>query len=283
VVPRILRRERHPDAETLGDVQQEALDALHSDGVAIVPFARLFGDAAMWEELTQDVRAFVSQTERELPSLTEEDRAALYTKPFLVRRFSRKDADEHVSLPPSNAWVRLGVSTEILGILNAYRECPVWLQDLDLWYTVPTTSAGERTFSQQWHRDGREDHILKVFTYFSEVDGEAGPFEYIRASAGGRKYGALFPWEKQEVYPPQDELAGAVDEADFLTLTGSAGTIVICDTSGFHRGGFARSKSRILSYHTYLSDHMSRRKRKFDVEWPSGELDLPAVSRAALS
>lgn len=122
-----------------------------------------------------------------------------------------------------------------------------------------------------------------MFTYLSDVDEEAGPFEYIRASPGGGKYGSLFPWEKEEVYPPEDELTGAIDEEDFLTLTGSAGTVVICDTSGFHRGGFARSKPRILSYHTYLSDQMPHKKRKFDVQWPRGEVDLPAVSRSALS
>ena len=122
-------------------------------------FARLFGDASLWEELAEDVRALVDRTEREPPQATEDDRAAPVHWKALPSPPGSAGSEEQASIsPPTSAWVRVGISDEILGILNAYRGM-LWLQEFDVWYTVPSTSASERTFSQQWHRDGRENHI----------------------------------------------------------------------------------------------------------------------------
>ena len=38
--------------------------------------------------------------------------------------------------------------------------------DVDAWYTIPDPRAGDRLASQRWHRDGWEDHIVKVFSEF---------------------------------------------------------------------------------------------------------------------
>ena len=110
--------------------------------------------------------------------------------------------------------------------------------------------------SQRWHRDPEDDHIVKMFIYFSDVDEEAGPFEYVRDSAAGGKYGDVFPWGQGHRYPSAEELEAAVDPDDRLTMTGPAGTVIFCDTAGFHRGGFARTKPRIL-----IDLHLPARER----------------------
>jgi hypothetical protein len=284
VSPRLLQRSRFRPAE-LSAVQQQALEALRHDGVAVVSFADLFGDTTFWEELEADMRSFVDATQRELPTLSHDERKARYgNKSFLVRRFRMKRGEPRLSLPPGNAWLRLGVSTNLLDLVNAYRGQMMRLHDVDNWYTVPEGDAAERILSQKWHRDGWENHIVKVFVYFSNVDGEAGPFEYVRGSPAGGKYGSFWPWQEEEVYPDQAQFATAIDEADLMTLAGPPGTIVICDTSGFHRGGYARSKPRILSYLTYLSDEGNRRhRRKFDVDWTAGDGALSPAGRHALT
>jgi hypothetical protein len=264
--------------------QQLALDALRRDGVAVVSFDQLLGDTAFWSELEADMREFVDATERTLPGLGRDQRKQEYGKSFLVRRYRARKGEPRASLAPDNPWVRLGIADPLLAVVNAYRGSAVQLHDVDTWYTVPETDADERVASQRWHRDGWEDHIVKVFTYFSDVDAEAGPFEYLRGSPTGGKYGSLWPWQDDEVYPDQDEFAAAVDEADCTMLTGGPGTMVICDTSGFHRGGFARSKPRILSYLTYLSDEGNRRhRRKFDVDWSGRAGELSTAARHALT
>ncbi len=282
---RLLQRSRFKPAE-LDEVQQRALDALRTDGVAVLPFAELFGDDAFWAELDSDMRAFVQEAEEELAGLSREERKARYgNKSFLVRRFrAKKKGEPQPSLAPSNPWVRLGISAQLLDVVNAYRGQTMRLHDVDNWYTVPEGDDAERVLSQKWHRDGWENHIVKVFTYFVDVDPEAGPFEYVRGSTAGGKYGSLWPWEDEEVYPDQAEFEAAIDPDDFLTLTGPPGTVVICDTSGFHRGGYARSRPRILSYLTYLSDEGNQRhRRKFDVDWTAGDGGLSSAARYALT
>lgn len=270
----------------LGDVQQQALESLRTDGVATIAFSDLFDDAAVWAELEQDISEFVASTENDLPALTQDDLKAQHGKSYLIRRFRPRKGDpggKRARLLPSNPWVRFGISPQVLDIVNTYRGRLMRLHDVDNWYTVPNPQATDRVASQRWHRDGWENHIIKVFTYFSDVDEEAGPFEYIRGSIAGGKYGSLWPWEEEERYPPQDELAGAIDEADYISLTGPPGTIVMCDTSGFHRGGFARTKPRILSYHTYLSDEAEQRhKRLFRVDSSSEDQPQSGAARYAL-
>jgi hypothetical protein len=273
-------------AETLSPVQEKAVEDLRRDGVATVRFADLFPDPARWESVAGDMGHFVEETERRLPEMSEEDRLEAYGKLFLVRRFRVGRNGRGVGrrlAGPDDLWVALGASPEFLGIVNAYRGRSMRLNDLDNWYTVPDPEAADRVASQRWHRDGWEDHIVKVFTYFNDVDEEAGPFEYVRGSASGGRYGSLWPFEEREVYPPADEFEAAIDVEDRVVLTGTSGTIVFCDTSGFHRGGYARSKPRILSYHTYISsDAESDHRRLFDVDWSAGSEDLPPESRYAL-
>ncbi len=258
-------------------VQERAVEALRRDGVVIVPFDELFGDEPRWSAAAADMAGFVDETEARLPSMSHDDRVAEFGKAFLLRRYRVKKGEDKPRLSLANPWVSIGASPEFLGIVNAYRGEQLRLHDVDNWYTVPDAEAA-RSASQRWHRDGWEDHIVKVFTYFNDVDEEAGPFEYVLGSAAGGKYGSLWPWEDKEVYPPQDELEAALDPADCRSLTGAPGSIVFCDTSGFHRGGFARTRPRILSYHTYLSDAAQQKhRRKFDVDLDGAELSEASV------
>jgi hypothetical protein len=279
VALKLLQRSRKPELDA---VQQQALEDLRRDGVAIVPFDELYGDALSRPELEREMQAFVDDTERQLTTLDRDERKARYGKSFLVRRYRPQKGQPRTSLASDNPWVRMGISPRLLDVVTAYRGTKLRLHDVDNWYTVPEADAEARVASQRWHRDGWENHIVKVFTYFNDVDEEAGPFEYVRGSAEGGKYGALWPWEDEEVYPDQDEFETKVAAEDRTVLTGGPGTVIICDTSGFHRGGFARTRPRILAYHTFLSDEGNRRhKRKFDVEWSNGA-ELPEQSRFAL-
>jgi Phytanoyl-CoA dioxygenase (PhyH) len=170
--------------------------------------------------------------------------------------------------------LRYAAGNSLLGIVNAYRGAQVKLVD----------DESERVASQEWHRDPEDQHVVKVFLYFSDVDEDAGPFEYIPQSADGFKYGHLWPWDEGERYPPTEELEAAIPDADRILATGPAGTLVFCDTSGFHRGGYARTKPRILSYHTYVNKKITPERpdrRKFTVDWRDGELS--EASRFALT
>jgi hypothetical protein len=266
---------------TSSETTQAALDALRRDGVAVVPFLDLFPEET-WKQLTDDVAGFAAETEQHLPELLarDDDKAYLHRR-FLVRR-TGETKQRKWKFRLDDAWLRLGLSDQMLGVVNAYRGERTRLIDIDNWYTIPDPSADERIESQRWHRDAWDNHIVKIFVYYNDVDEEAGPFEYLRGSPEGGRYGDFWPWAVKGVYPPQEELEAKIDDADRFTITGPAGTIIFCDTSGFHRGGWARSKPRIMSYHTYVG-HESTKSPRFRVGWPEGDAGLSADAEHAIA
>jgi hypothetical protein len=268
------------DARELTGVQQGVLRELTEEGIAIVPFADLIADEGLWGELRAEMDAFVAETIARLASGAHEQRKQ--KDKYLVRRFPRGKSKLPVVdavLPSDGCWLRFAAHDRLLDVVNAYRGGPTKLVDFDQWYTLPA-GGRKRIASQQWHRDPEDEHVVKVFLYFSDVDEDAGPFEYVRQSPAGRRYGDLWPWADSDVrYPPGEELERAVAPSDRVLATGPAGTLVVCDTSGFHRGGYVRSKPRVLSTHTYVQKEIApgSKRRKFTVDWRGGELSEQAV------
>lgn len=264
------------DAPVLGEAQQGIVDSLREHGIAVVRFDDLFGDD-LWQELAADIGPFVEETEEKFRDVA----AAPESKSEIIaRRFHVKKQEKHV-FPIDGPWLRFAASETMVDIANAYRGLQTKLFYLDNWFTVPYAGADDRIASQRWHRDPDDSHVIKVFTYFSDVDESAGPFEYVRSSAPGLKYGSLFPWPDNE-YPPQDELVAAIDPADVMTLTGPPRTMVFAVTSGFHRGGFARLKPRVLSICTYVSPDAPKQGHRFSVDFEGRESEVAPQVRFAL-
>ena len=265
------------------EVQQRVLGDLREAGISILPFDELIPDAGLWQELEADMSEFITRAEARLTAGKSGGK-----KKFLIRRYERGKSKlpvEPAILPSDGPWLRYAAGDELLGVVNAYRGALTKLVDFDQWYTLPVGDEGERQDSQQWHRDPEDQHVIKVFLYFSEVDEEAGPFEYIPSSAEGGRYGDVFPWGKGTPrYPPTEEIEQLIPASERVSATGPVGTLVVCDTSGFHRGGFAKSKPRILSTHTYVNRKITPEKperRKFTVDGRDGELS--EQSRFSLS
>ena len=264
-------------APSLTAVQQGVLDDLRTTGIAIVPFSELIADDALWQELRADMDAFVASAEARLASGKGRRK-----KSFLIRRYERGKSKlpvEEAVLPTDGPWLRYAAGDTLLDVVNAFRGGQTRLVDFDQWYTIPVGKEEARSDSQEWHRDPEDQHVVKVFLYFSDVDEEAGPFEYVAGSAEGGKYGQLWPWGEGDRYPPNDELEAKIDPKDRILATAPEGTLVICDTSGFHRGGYCRSRPRILSTQTYVyrkvtADRPDR--RKFTVDWRGNELSEQA-------
>jgi hypothetical protein len=266
----------------LDKTQQHILDAMRRDGIAVVSLGQLFQDDRLWTELAQDIGTFAGEIERRASELLQRgDDKAYIARRFVVRK--GEDAKpKKWKFPVTDRWLQLGLSGRVLDIVNAYRGRPTYLIDLDNWYTIPDPEARERIESQQWHRDPWDNNIVKVFVYFSDVDVDAGPFEYVRGSPAGGRYGDLWPWVVKGIYPPQDDFDAAVAPEDRIVVTGPAGTMIFCDTSGFHCGGSARTKPRILSYHTYVCPPIEKSPR-FKVDWSPEGNGLSGQARFAIS
>lgn len=118
-----------------------------------------------------------------------------------------------------------------------------------------------RMHSQNWHRDREDFKLLKIFTYYSNVEKENGPFEYVPKSfCGGDFYGLFDGRTTYQDYASDDENRGAPKsqaeldkcESTKVTFTGKPGDIIMTNNSGFHRGGFVEDGIRIISHGLYL-------------------------------
>ena len=152
-----------------------------------------------------------------------------------------------------NPWLRLGLHPHLLDIANTYLGMWAKLEYVDVWYTPPIKQAASARSSQRWHRDFNDRHLLKAFLYLVDVDEDTGPFEYVPRTAPGNELDHLWPWRPLgDNYPPDDQFAAKIaDHA--VSFTAPKGTLIFCNTCGFHRGGFATGKPRVLATVTWSS------------------------------
>jgi len=279
---------------SLGPSHERALELLRRDGIAIMRFSELNDDQELWAELADEAAGFAGTAKewlrkRDEPTAGGGKKAGKRRKKAGQREGGKsgeqvKKSDFIVrssaieSPEPSPTMLRYALSDQLLGISNAYLGVQAKLTYVDKWYTVPTPDEAERAKSQRWHRDHIDPHIVKVFTYFTDVDASAGAIEYVCGSAPGGPYGDLWV-SREEHYPPDGELERQVPPSARVKAEGPAGTVVICDTGGFHRGGFGR-RERLTANFTYVSPEAlesSRTKRRFE----PGEQATGGLSEAA--
>lgn len=266
----------------LDETQERIVAALSEQGFHVMPFAELFPEPEVWQRLEGNAEQFISETESGLAREASGEESALRRtgKEFVVRKNAYG-----VSLGLDDPWLSLAAGPRLLDLANAYLGLWSKLEYVDLWYTKPAEAGAERQSSQRWHRDFNDKHLLKVFVYLRDVDEEAGPFEYVPRSAPGNELGDLWEWRPMsESYPPQDELAERIAGRPVQTFTGPKGTVIFCNTSGFHRGGFARSKPRVLATFTYESPAALKAlsERNFELADANGT-ELSPAARFALS
>ena len=262
----------------LDDVQQSILSDVREQGYSVRSFQDVFSDAGLWGEIEEQRDRFVASTEADLAAGGEHVRVRP-GKEFVVRLQSYG-----VELGPADPWFRAVASQRLLDIANAYLEMWSKLEYVDVWYSVPQPATAERISSQRWHRDYNDKHLLKVFLYLVDVDESMGPFQYVAGSHPGGPYSDAWGWEPLgQHYPTEEELESRIPPSAVQTFTGPAGTLLFCNTAGFHRGGFSTTKPRVLATATYSSPASlaSLTVRSYEYTGSLDELDAP--TRFALS
>ena len=232
----------------LDAVQQRIVSELGADGYSLLRFEELFSDSHAWREIEAQSSRFAADTEAGLAG----DREGLRVragKEFVVRLHSYG-----VELGLDDPWLRACASHRMLDLANTYLGLWSKLEYVDMWYSVPQSEEAARISSQRWHRDFNDRRLLKVFLYLVDVDVGTGPFQYMPGSAPGGRYGDAWPWRPLgENYPPEGELETRIPTDAVKTFTGTKGTLLFCNTAGFHRGGFATTSPRVLATATFSS------------------------------
>ncbi len=120
-----------------------------------------------------------------------------------------------------------------------------------------------------WHRDHAKTKQSKSILYLTDVSIEHGPFQYIEEShkslkvyADSNKYN-LDPFQNRFEDEQVEKLIQA-EPARLKTLTGNAGTMILADTRGIHRGMPIQKDVRYALtnyfwFHTVVPSHMARK------------------------
>jgi hypothetical protein len=201
-----------------------------------------------WDALAAQGASFVADTERTIAAGGQGKVRA--GKEFVVRAHSFEGA----TLGADDAWFAVCTSRRLLDAANAYLRLWAKLSYVDLWYTAQQPASDERVASQNWHVDFDDKHLLKAFVYLSDVGADHGPFEYVPGSQAGGRLHSVRPWTPMGYGRVSDEeVSSRVSADEVVTFTGPRGTLILCNTSGLHRGGFATAGPRVLATATYCS------------------------------
>ena len=253
------RRKFAENTPALDGVQQKVIGGLDDRGYSIVPVTELFPSVNddLWKMLKGECASFVERVEAEREKRRKKDAEKGRTKglgkgDYIIRLLS-KDVP---TLADDDPWLRLGTSDRMLDVVNSYFGLWSKLTYVDLWYTPPAAPGVQRVSSQRWHRDYNDERLVKVFIYLDDVDEHTGPLEYVPGSTLGGPYSNEWPWKpvSNDLYPPQDEFERRIPQSARLSLTGPEGSIIFCNTSGFHRGGYVTGeRPRMMAVYNYSS------------------------------
>ena len=266
------------DVPNLTEVQKRIVGDLNARGVAFAHFQELFSDRAYWERLSQDAADFSSQVMNQGGVVEKKKDTPKDYKEFLIKKYSW-----NAQFSKENLWLRLGLDPRILAIVNSYLQLYAKLNMVDLWHTLPQPDTAMREYSQNWHRDPDDDKMLKIFLYFSDVSERNGAMEYVPDSSSSGPY---FDFQRLPVgfrsnYFPSVDLEKCLKNMDKVSCFGPPGTMVFCDTRGFHRGGFSTEESRLLANFVYVTP-ASLSPRRFLLDGDPSQWDISAVAKRAL-
>lgn len=265
------RRLWKSSAPELREVQTRVLRDLETRGIAIAQCDEFFPDSRVFDEL----KAYAENLQKEKAGQAAAKEKL--SKPFLMNLFEPAPI-----LNFENPFHRFALQGKIADAVNAYFGLYAKLYYLTLNVTLPVGEGVLAIASQRWHRDPEDRRMCKVFLYLNDVDETAGPFMYVTKSCYGLKYGNLFPQRPPiGVYPDAAILEKTIDKADIKVCTGRAGTIIFCDTSGLHKGGYAIAKERIMFTAGYRTNGAVTPNRIRYPEEYNAKLAVMEFSRAA--
>ncbi len=217
----------------LNEAQRRIADDLKKNGVAFTHIDELFPE------------------ENLLPKLQEYTASKLKSAQTGRKKKFLKYAWNQDKQPADfgNPLFLLAINPKALAIAASYLETYPKFKFFSANLTLPVPPGTEAAGSQRWHRDPGITKICKMFLYLNDVGEEAGPFTYALGSHREGKYGKLFPQKafgRIGVYPPEGAVENKIPNEEIKLATGKAGTIIFCDTTGIHKGGYATSKERVM-------------------------------------
>lgn len=116
-----------------------------------------------------------------------------------------------------------------------------------VWLDYPNTKK-DAFSTQMFHRDPEDHHLIKTFLYLKDVSEKNGPFCFVTKSHTDtwNSYSKIVHTDKDiaELYP----------NSEVKKLAGPAGSLILADPNGFHKGLKPQEGYRVLVTVYYCSD-----------------------------
>jgi len=113
-----------------------------------------------------------------------------------------------------------------------------------VWSTHP--SQGLSNGTDTWHSDRGDFHWLLFFIYLTDVDADSGPHIFVRGSHVNRPRECGRWWKPLGHRIDEARLREYFTDEEFQKFCLPAGSLIIEDTFGVHRGTPARTKTRTM-------------------------------------
>jgi hypothetical protein len=220
------------------------LRELDERGIAITSVRELLGECESFEKLCRTVAEWQESRHAELELLRAAARGngSDRQKPYLYELLG-----EHPVLDRASVYGRFALESPIVQVVNAYFGMWVRLRFYNVWYNFATDHKASQ--SQFWHRDPEDRYILKVFVCLTTVDDDNGPFTYApgtHTKGAVRRVPAYRHRDGETPRSDDEQMSAVVPCSSWVKGTGPVGTMIFADTRGYHKGGLARRRDRVM-------------------------------------
>jgi hypothetical protein len=230
---------------------KKVLEELKQNGICITSVKELFGSEEILDKIIAEVKRIEAEKAAQINEQRKHVGEVADEKTFLFWVLG-----DTCPLDPDSPFGEFSLSPEVRQVVNGYYGLFPQLRFYNVWRNFKSNAPAMR--SQLWHRDREDKGIMKVFLYLEDVDEGAGPFTY---APGTHLHGDI------KIDPPSfkegegrnnprstdEQMATVVPKDKWIVGTGKRGAVIFADTAGYHKGGLARERDRLLFNLLYVS------------------------------
>lgn len=225
------------------------LSVLESEGLLMTSAPSLFDEQGL-----HFLKAIKNETKQKVNSPEIQD--ILKDPPQLQPKIKNKDYIIHLfdsihsTFDLSSPFIQFALHPRLLSLVNAYMGMRSRLQGVMVWLNVPTPAEAKET--QLWHRDGDDVMNVKVFVYLKDVNEGAGPFTFIPKTHPKGILKSAAP-KQTNGRTTDEDMEKVIPRNQWKLCVGKEDTVIIADTTGFHKGLKPTSEHRLLLNIHYTS------------------------------
>lgn len=229
VVPHLKPRQALPGSADLTPPERDAaVSDLRRDGYRILPFRLAERDIA-------EIRSFAFSTPAFGNSLQQRHAVSDRNIPAGIPRFTWP-MWELARLP---AIQRIVLAGPYCDIAQEYLRCRPILAHVSLWLDAPSTDRFEPYL---YHYDNEGPGFLKFFLFLSDTVPGTGAHHFVVGSHHPSKPASV---SRAGLYS-DEQIFAAYSKQNEMIAQGPAGTVLVEDTKGFHRGSQIERDFRML-------------------------------------